>query len=681
MSIIKCMISKPAPSEKYSPEVRRFAMTLHYHSPRAYVFVREKFHLNLPSESTIRIWIRNSDMDAEPGIHESVLRVLKNKVVAKKAEGSELVCSLAFDEMHIRKHVQWNHPSKHLQGYVTYGWDPTDGSEKPQANQAIVFMVNGLNEKFTIPVAYHFIAALTAEKKRDLLLEVIAALHSVSVRVASLTFDGLSSNKRMCHLLGANFAYGTPQFKPYFTAVNGDPIYIFWDACHMLKLIRNTFGQWQVLSDGDNQKIEWKYLEYLVECKEKNMLNLTHKLTRKHMQWYRKKMKVSIATQTLSESTANSMEFLLKSGHESLIGSEGTTKFCRYFNNIFDVFNAKSCDHINPFKQSLSRENKEEVFQLLDDTEVYISHLSKNLNSRKVLVIKSKKNTGFLGFLYNIHSLKLMFEYYVEQNRLLVNIPTFYTMQDTLEVFFGKNRARYGFNDNPTAQQLSASYKQLIVYDHVSCSKYMNCESNEEYEILSNIMEVSSRQRIAEEIPEYDPNPDDLNDIHALLAQIEQTEQPNSTRILEDAEIAYVASVIEHKFKTSEIYCYSCIRMFYDDEKFDELLPSSRTIDRPCKSTISICKTASRYMKPEFLNGTYKFDMILYSIYCDLDYEALYAGTDFSGHEEHKRYFIRTIVYAYAHIRGTQIAQNITLCSQKKFVRSQYRKSLHILGQ
>lgn len=151
--------------EKYTANVRQFALNLHYHSPRAYEFVRATFGNNLPHNSTLRKWYANSDLFTEPGITQKSLDLIKSKVVGKNQVREELVVSVCFDEMKIRKHITWDSCLKQMRGYVSYGCKDQD--DKLEANEAIVFMASGLNDKFRIPIAYHFINSMDASQKAD----------------------------------------------------------------------------------------------------------------------------------------------------------------------------------------------------------------------------------------------------------------------------------------------------------------------------------------------------------------------------------------------------------------------------------------------------------------------------------------------------------------------------------
>lgn len=88
----------------------------------------------------------------------------------------------------------------------------------------------------------------------------------------------------------------------------------------MIKLIRNTFGEREVLYDEHGNKIEWKFVKKLyMYATEKKMTN-SHKLSKDHIEYKKNKMKVSLATQVLSNSVADTMEKLMDAGYEDFRG-------------------------------------------------------------------------------------------------------------------------------------------------------------------------------------------------------------------------------------------------------------------------------------------------------------------------------------------------------------------------
>lgn len=178
------------------------------------------------------------NLNAEPGITVASMDFLKAKVAAKRAGKSELVCAVCLDEMAIRQQTIFDQNLGQMIGYVSYGFDKEE-EEIPIAKEVIVFMVSGLNDKFRIPVAYHFINSLNASKKADLLKKVLLQLIEIGVKLASITFDGHPTNKSMCANLGANLDIYSPSFQPYIVLHEKEIIYIFYDACHTEKLVRS----------------------------------------------------------------------------------------------------------------------------------------------------------------------------------------------------------------------------------------------------------------------------------------------------------------------------------------------------------------------------------------------------------------------------------------------------------
>lgn len=94
-------IRKGKVGNMYTPEVRTFALTLHFYSPRAYRYVRDKFKDKLPSPRTLRKWCES--VDGDPGITKESLNVLNVTIKDYQAKGRQLFFSMAIDEMSIRK--------------------------------------------------------------------------------------------------------------------------------------------------------------------------------------------------------------------------------------------------------------------------------------------------------------------------------------------------------------------------------------------------------------------------------------------------------------------------------------------------------------------------------------------------------------------------------------------------
>lgn len=243
-------------TQSYSEVIRSFSITLHFYSPRAYQYIREKFKNHLPSVTTLRKWYSNCASDEKHGISDKSLRAVATVAESFKNEGKALIVSISFDEMSIRRLVQWNDSKKRFMGYISHGQFVGD---IPVAKNALVFLVTGVNADFSLPVAHYFIIQLKAQEKALLIYEVITAVTRLGVRVSNITFDGLQSNTSACEQLRASFK--KLEIRSYIlNPVNERRAYILLDACHMLKLARNCIASEKFMHHQlSNNVISWVF--------------------------------------------------------------------------------------------------------------------------------------------------------------------------------------------------------------------------------------------------------------------------------------------------------------------------------------------------------------------------------------------------------------------------------------
>lgn len=671
------------PSQKYPASVRQFALNLNFYSPRAYEFVRHTFDYNLPHESTLRKWYAYSNLNVEPGITVASIDFLKAKVAAKRAEKSELVCAVCLDEMAIRQQTIFDQNLGLMIGHVSYGFEKEE--ERSIAKEAIVFIVSGLNEKFRIPVAYHFINSLIASKKANLLEKVLLQLIEIGVKVVSITFDGHPTNKSMCANLGANLNIYSPSFQPYIV-LQEEKIFIFYDVCHTEKLVRAHLDKKGVLIDINDCKVKWCYIENLVKYSKKGF-SATHKLNQTHLDWRKRPMNVRMAVETLSKSTADSIDFLRSNGYNEFLGATPTVDFIHVFNDLFDVFNTKfdPNKHQNVFKKALDSENKNDIFKLFDKSIDYIKALKFRCEGGGIQYIcKSPAKTGFVGFVINMNSLKMMYMETVEKFKLLKFIPTYYINQDAVEIFFGKIRSLGGFNDNPNVEQFRAAYRKLLANDSIIVSRKGNCESHRTVcNPFTDILFISSRRDMTKGLSENEEEIamlEEVEKLHEKLADLTAYASSELTDDLPNYTIAHIASIIEEKIKETD-NCPDCLKVFDDCEKVADSLICSRSNKTPCMSTCTICKEADRFLKLELLRGDIKFTTIYYSILNNLDVDRMYNEHNFSSHPEHKHYLIRTVAEGYVKIKGVFLAKTANQELHNEKFRYKFRKLIHFYGQ
>lgn len=69
-------------NSKITPELRTFAVTLHFYSPTAYNYVRDSFNKTLPYPSTIWKWY--TTVDGTPGFTDECLKAVEIKIKEMK---------------------------------------------------------------------------------------------------------------------------------------------------------------------------------------------------------------------------------------------------------------------------------------------------------------------------------------------------------------------------------------------------------------------------------------------------------------------------------------------------------------------------------------------------------------------------------------------------------------------
>lgn len=678
------------PGNKKIPEsVRQFCLSLHFHSPRGYEYVREVFSKHLPAISTIRKWYANSDAHSEPGLTTFSLDFLKKRAEYMKAIGKKLIVSLSFDEMCIRKNIQWFQPqanSGKFLGFTTYGSSNDDIVSV--ASKALVFMINGINCDIQLPVAYHFVASLKHQELGSLLTDIIKAISECDVKISNVTFDGLPLNGKTCSFLGANIDNLNRMDTFFNNPSDNSPIYILFDPSHMIKLVRNVLGSEKVLRDDKGQLIQWKYFVLLEKYRREKNFNFCHKLTRRHIDWDKNKMNVSLATQTLSNSVADAMEHLMKDSNEEFADAAPTIRFIRLFNDLFDVMNSrfKGSFDVNILKRPLYTENKRIIFDLFQRAAKYIASLQVCHSSKWIDLVKSELKTGFKGFLVDIETIKAMYTEYVENENLLDRLPVFTMSQDHLECFFGKVRSLNRQNDNPTEQQFIAAYRKLLCISDIKTSNVANCQDVCYRAVVSNILNVASSKRTPTERNEnsnFHEELDIANDrLHVYIEQIDKND--HLVESCNRASIVYAATKIEERLNAIDFYCENCQKVFSDNEKVDDRLMISKKMHKPCKSTFDICKICDLIIeskKSQLFQEALNFNVMYYLILKEIGEINLFPKSDFSEHRDHKYYIIRCIVDSYIRIKLSNLAQSMTLKIKGDILRNYLRKLVHYSGQ
>ena len=160
-----------AKSPRYSDEVREFAQTLNFLSPKAYKYARK--HMSLPYKSTLQRW---QTVDGQPGWTAESFALLET-------DSQKRDCVIVMDGVHIKPSCQWSSRLRRFVGYEDFGTGSSPESGV-LATEAVVFMAVGINRPWKLPLGYFLTkGGMTAEQQSSLLKEVIRRLATIGVQV------------------------------------------------------------------------------------------------------------------------------------------------------------------------------------------------------------------------------------------------------------------------------------------------------------------------------------------------------------------------------------------------------------------------------------------------------------------------------------------------------------------
>ena len=366
------------PSSPFPAHLKTFARSLHFHSPAAYEMVRQSFLKCLPCVETLNRWYCSKNY--KPGVSEEIINHVSEMVHAELKKGKKPVFNITFDEMGIKEWTKYCKQSKEWQGYEDFGGQlQSNANESPKkAKKALVFMVVNINGGFKTPVAYYLVNSLSGESKSVLLRDLLIVLHERGINVVSTTFDGDESNQKCCKHLGANFDYlDKENFRPYFDhPATNEPVYCFFNSCYMLKLIRNYLALKGPFIYDNKESIDWNHIKNLNDKQYSEELHCACKVRNRHVYFHNEKMKVFLAAQVFSASTAAALTYLESELKDPLFKDAApTAKFCKLIDETFDILNSKNKFCKTPGRKGMTEESMPGFRKKIDEFKEYVEKL------------------------------------------------------------------------------------------------------------------------------------------------------------------------------------------------------------------------------------------------------------------------------------------------------------------
>ena len=142
--------------------------------------------------------------------------------------------------------------------------------------------------------------------------ECLLVTFQVRVKVLNVTLDGTEHNPIACEKLGAKFY--VDELGKMITSFEhpsdqaGYNVHMYLDPPHMAKLVRNTFAEYKETVWPGRGTIKWAFIEELHYLQTDHDLRAGNKLSKQHVQFKNKIMKVSLAVQIFSKSIADALK-------------------------------------------------------------------------------------------------------------------------------------------------------------------------------------------------------------------------------------------------------------------------------------------------------------------------------------------------------------------------------------
>ena len=579
------LFAKKNKGQRYSEEMKTFALSLHHISGKAYRLLAKFFRL--PSRSSLKRWVTGLPLSA--GLTTMAKEYLENKV--KVMEESCRLCTLTMDEISLKANLQYDPVKDEVVGFEDFGnGDRTDNI----ATSALVFMARGIKDNWKQPLGYLLVnESCPCDKLQTKLYEMLDTLTDVGLHVVTIISDlGSNFQKLLTHLKV------TPQ-EPWFVYKGKKFIYLF-DTPHLIKAVRNILMKYDFHFNG--KIASWDDIKVVYNRDQQQSLRCCPKLTKKHINPNGfEKMRVKYATQVLSQTVASTLLTYVSLGALPP-NTSGTAELISKFDNLFDCLNSSSVKSAKIYKKPIRNESIhikyiEEMLQLIASIKV-VDKQTKTDVTNQLRCLKGFQMTlnGILTLWNQLHS-----------NWHLEYLLTRRLNQDPLENFFGLIRQQGGNSDNPTPQQFCRAFRTLFFDNFLTPLPSGNCAKDLDNILVGSTVPPPIGHAINNNMP---TTPFTLNESDYKMQEIEQN-------MLKMNAITYVAGYLLRKCLEKHP-CEQCTEMLQAKEltsssqlfchfkAFDTTISSFGSLKVPQTNFVRYVSRIDTKFVEEFNNGVQK---------------------------------------------------------------------------
>jgi hypothetical protein len=434
-----------------------FSLLSFYKSPGAYKYWRNSLKIVLPGLSTIHDWV--ADIDCLPGFNQQILEEIQRKTSTMNE--SEKYCSVIFDEIKIKKCLEYNTKYDLIEGLHDHG---ENGRKNKFGSQIMLFLIRGLYSNWKLPYAY-FVSETTI-KNTDLhrvLQEGLKFLMNAGLKVISVVCDQGKNNQSALSRFGVNKTN-------FFFQIQNKTIFSIYDVLHLVKNFRNNFLKHRFVFKHNFVDFKDIIETYKIDQKSVSAKSLP-KITEVHLNPDSfQKMNCSLATQIFSKSVAAAIRTAVGTGELLSDTALHTADFVEFVNDLFDALNSRELYCSNPQACAISSE-RPLIQQTLENALEPLEKMTKEMSPGK-----HTRPDCFDGMIQTIRAVLAIYN----RNKSFgyTYLLTSRLNQDPIENKFAAFRQRGGFNMNPTVRTFRSTFRLSLKVNLLKPSRSSNCEED-----------------------------------------------------------------------------------------------------------------------------------------------------------------------------------------------------------
>ncbi|KAK3907953.1 Transposable element P transposase [Frankliniella fusca] len=569
-------------SHRKGPRGRRYTiewvyecMLMRIKSPVLYAHIRKHKILVIPSETTIKRYLKN--YTGTYGFQASLFEMLSQK--GKEMSPQKKRGVILIDEMKLTAGTYFDLEALKVGGFVDFGagdlsafgdekveayeaavgqlpgGDPQETAERRQqrnsmkkgtrgehlGDHALVVMFQPFQGAWVQNLACFLTKGAASEDElTKIVLEAIILLENSGFLVDGVVTDGATWNRSMWTRFGVSES--NPSSVHPCDSNPDRRLFFFSDYPHLLKCMRNCLASKKIIhtQEGDVKLDHW---DAVVEADELRLYGNREapRLTKEHIHpdaW--SKMRCNLAWQFWSTSTAAAMEcyrYQMEdgTGTSKLADSEASSKLCRLVDRLSDCMNSRTpVAALRPNSEMIK--TIDEFLNWMKETQDYLTnkmHEAKLKAEKARVAFLAKRNKRFrcaqsnilkerdwvfsestdVGLKVTLENTKSLLQYLCSDKP---NLGYKYLMtsrlnQDALERFFGLMRQSCGGNTHPEARMFVQLFRLLSVYSLVKPLKGSNITGGD---MLKTLMSLDDLRNMTnnERKKEFDKRLDEIID-------------------------------------------------------------------------------------------------------------------------------------------------------------------------